>query len=159
ARVLHDGDDGDHQPLLRALRAVLGLPAAARAAAGADRDPRSLAAVPVHAQRAGRADGAHAGWAAGRGAARRTGVLGGRDALDRAPLLARRPPAFRGGRGMRRYLRLLLVQLRVSAAAAMAYRANFLLEGLMSAAWLGLTLLPLIVLYRDRESVNGWDAP
>ena len=59
---------------------------------------------------------------------------------------------------MKKYLRLLAVQLRVSAATAMAYRANFLLEGLGSFAQLGLTLLPLFVLYRARPSVNGWDA-
>jgi ABC-2 type transport system permease protein len=51
------------------------------------------------------------------------------------------------------------MQLRISAASAMAYRANFVIEGLGSAAWLGLTLLPLIVVYGERESVNGWDAP
>jgi len=60
---------------------------------------------------------------------------------------------------MMRYLRLLLVQLRMSAAAGMAYRADFLLEGLMSLASIGLTLLPLIVLYRGRDTVAGWDAP
>jgi len=60
---------------------------------------------------------------------------------------------------MRRYARLLLVQLRMSLASAMAYRANFVLDGVMSAAWLALTLLPLFVLFRERETVNGWDAP
>jgi ABC-2 type transport system permease protein len=60
---------------------------------------------------------------------------------------------------MIRYLRLLLVQLRVSAAAGMAYRADFLIEGLMSLATIGLTLLPLIVLYDGRETVAGWDEP
>jgi ABC-2 type transport system permease protein len=39
----------------------------------------------------------------------------------------------------------------------MAYRANFVIEGVMSAAWMVLTLLPLIVLYTERPSVNGWD--
>lgn len=60
---------------------------------------------------------------------------------------------------MRRYLQLLLVQMRVSAAAGMAYRADFLLEGLMSLASIGLTLLPLIVLYNNRATVAGWDYP
>jgi len=54
-------------------------------------------------------------------------------------------------------LRVMGVQLRISAAAAMAYRADFLIEGAMSAAWLALTLLPLIVLYRGRATVAGWD--
>jgi ABC-2 type transport system permease protein len=59
---------------------------------------------------------------------------------------------------MKTYLRVLAIQLRISAASAMAYRANFLLEGLGSAAWLALTLLPLVVVYSSRDSVNGWDA-
>jgi len=60
---------------------------------------------------------------------------------------------------MWRYLRLALVQLRISAAAGMAYRADFLLEGVMTLAWSGLTLLPLLVLFADREAVAGWDRP
>jgi ABC-2 type transport system permease protein len=59
---------------------------------------------------------------------------------------------------MMRYLRLAVVQLRISASAAMAYRADFLLEGLMALLWMGLTLLPLIVLYDGRDEVAGWDA-
>jgi ABC-2 type transport system permease protein len=60
---------------------------------------------------------------------------------------------------MIKYLRLLAIQLRISLASAIAYRANFILSGVMSAAWLALTLLPLIVLYDGRSTVNGWDAP
>jgi ABC-2 type transport system permease protein len=60
---------------------------------------------------------------------------------------------------MTRYLRLLAIQLRVSVAAAMAYRANFLIEGVMSLLWMALTLLPLIVLFKGRDTVAGWDAP
>ena len=60
---------------------------------------------------------------------------------------------------MIRYLRLAAVQARISAAAAMAYRADFLLEGVMAIAWMGLTLLPLIVLYNGRAEVAGWDRP
>jgi ABC-2 type transport system permease protein len=60
---------------------------------------------------------------------------------------------------MMRYLRLVLVQLRVSVATGMAYRADFLLEGVMALASIGLTLLPLVVLYNGRDTVAGWDAP
>ena len=60
---------------------------------------------------------------------------------------------------MSRYLRLLSIQLRISVASAIAYRADFVIQGVMSALWLGLTLLPLLVLYSGRSSVNGWDAP
>ena len=60
---------------------------------------------------------------------------------------------------MSRYLRLLAIQLRISLSSAMAYRANFLIEGVMTVAWLGITLLPLVVLYASRTAVSGWDAP
>jgi ABC-2 type transport system permease protein len=60
---------------------------------------------------------------------------------------------------MSRYLRLLAIQLRISVASAMAYRANFIVEGVMSTAWMGLTLLPLVVVYSGRDSVAGWSAP
>jgi len=58
---------------------------------------------------------------------------------------------------MRTYLRLFQVQLRISVASAMAYRANFLIEGVFGLAYAALTLLPLIVVYGERESFNGWD--
>jgi viologen exporter family transport system permease protein len=60
---------------------------------------------------------------------------------------------------MIRYMRLAVVQLRISAAAGMAYRADFLVEGVMAIAWMGLTLLPLMVLYDKRDAVAGWDQP
>jgi ABC-2 type transport system permease protein len=60
---------------------------------------------------------------------------------------------------VKRYLRLAVVQLRISTASAMAYRADFLIEGAMAVAWMALTLLPLIVLFDGRKSVAGWDAP
>jgi len=58
-----------------------------------------------------------------------------------------------------RYLRLAGVQLRISVAQAMAYRADFFIEGMMSAAWLFVALLPYFVLYSGRATVAGWDAP
>jgi ABC-2 type transport system permease protein len=61
---------------------------------------------------------------------------------------------------VKRYLKVIAVQLRISAASAMAYRANFVVEGVMTIAWLGLTLLPLLVLFASRDKVAGdWDAP
>jgi ABC-2 type transport system permease protein len=60
---------------------------------------------------------------------------------------------------MTRYLRLLALQFRISAASAMAYRANFLIEGVMSVAWLVLTLLPLFVVFEGRQTVAGWTWP
>jgi ABC-2 type transport system permease protein len=60
---------------------------------------------------------------------------------------------------MTRYLSLFLTNLRTSLAMAMQYRANFVIEGTLSVAWLGIALLPLIVLFEQRTSVAGWDRP
>jgi ABC-2 type transport system permease protein len=60
---------------------------------------------------------------------------------------------------MTRYLRLLSLQFRISAASAMAYRANFLVEGVMSLMWMVLTLVPLIVVFGVRDDFAGWDQP
>jgi ABC-2 type transport system permease protein len=58
-----------------------------------------------------------------------------------------------------RYLRIAGLQLRISAAAGMAYRADFLLEGALALLSLGLVLLPWLVLFDGREAVAGWDRP
>lgn len=60
---------------------------------------------------------------------------------------------------MTKYLQLAFVQLRISASSAMAYRSDFLMQGLMEVAWMALVLLPLLVLYDGRDSVAGWDQP
>jgi ABC-2 type transport system permease protein len=61
---------------------------------------------------------------------------------------------------IRRYLRLFALQFRISAAAAMAYRANFLIEGGLSALWTVLNLVPLLVVFHQREELApGWDRP
>jgi len=49
------------------------------------------------------------------------------------------------------------VQLRINLASAMAYRANFLIEGIFSIAYSALAVLPLFVVYGDGASFNGWD--
>ena len=58
-----------------------------------------------------------------------------------------------------RYVRLLGVQLRASLAISMQYRVDFLIEGLMSIWWLGWNLVPLLILYDQRDTVAGWDFP
>jgi ABC-2 type transport system permease protein len=60
---------------------------------------------------------------------------------------------------MSRYFSLFTVQLRTSVATAMQYRANFIIEAVLSVAWLAIALLPLIVLFDKRDSVAGWDRP
>lgn len=58
---------------------------------------------------------------------------------------------------MTRYLRIAVLQIRTSASAGMAYRADFLLEGALALLSLGLVLLPWIVLFDGRDTVAGWD--
>jgi ABC-2 type transport system permease protein len=56
---------------------------------------------------------------------------------------------------MRRYAALLWVQLRASLATAMQYRVDFLIEGAMSVYWLAWNLVPLLVLFDQRDLVAG----
>lgn len=58
-----------------------------------------------------------------------------------------------------RYARLLGVQVRASAVTSMQYRVDFLVEGAMSFYWLGWNLVPLLVLYSQRDTVAGWTFP
>jgi ABC-2 type transport system permease protein len=55
-----------------------------------------------------------------------------------------------------RYLRLLGVQFRASAAIAMQYRVQFLVEGALALFWTIWSLVPLLVVFQDRGSVAGW---
>lgn len=57
---------------------------------------------------------------------------------------------------MRRYLRLLAVQLRTSAALAMQYRVEFLVEGGLALFWMTWSLVPILVVFGRREAVAGW---
>jgi ABC-2 type transport system permease protein len=57
---------------------------------------------------------------------------------------------------LRRYLRLLGVQLRASSLLAMQYRGDFVIEGLISLFWTATALAPLFVVYRERQSIAGW---
>jgi ABC-2 type transport system permease protein len=58
-----------------------------------------------------------------------------------------------------RYVRLLGVQLRASLLLAMQYRLDFALDALMSLFWTATALVPLLVLYEQRERVAGWTRP
>ncbi len=57
---------------------------------------------------------------------------------------------------MARYLQLLGVQFRASAASAMQYRAAFLVEGALSLFWAGWSLVPVLVLFGHRPVLQGW---
>lgn len=60
---------------------------------------------------------------------------------------------------MRRYLRLLGVQIRTSALLGMQYRLDFILDALMSLFWTASSLVPLLVLFHNRDSIGGWSWP
>jgi ABC-2 type transport system permease protein len=62
-------------------------------------------------------------------------------------------------RNFRRYASLLAVQLRTSFAMAVQYRFDFFIEGLLAVIWLGITLVPLLVVFARRTSVAGWSYP
>lgn len=56
-------------------------------------------------------------------------------------------------------MRLLRVQMAMSATTAMQYRTDFLLKGAMALFWLLVTLVPLLVVFSQRNSVAGWSYP
>lgn len=57
---------------------------------------------------------------------------------------------------LRRYARLFFVQLRMSLLVAMQYRADFLVEGLISLFFTATALVPLFVIFGDRSAIAGW---
>lgn len=57
---------------------------------------------------------------------------------------------------MRRYLRLLGLQLRVSLALGMQYRWEFVVDGLMTLLWTAIGIVPLHVAFAGRPPIEGW---
>ncbi len=58
---------------------------------------------------------------------------------------------------LRRYLRLLGVRFQASGLLAMQYRADFLVDGVISVFWMVTALLPLFVVFQDKQrSIEGW---
>jgi ABC-2 type transport system permease protein len=57
---------------------------------------------------------------------------------------------------VRRYLRLLLLQLRISLALGAQYRWDFLINGGLSVIWIALGMVPLYVALHARPPVEGW---
>ncbi|MDQ3034507.1 MAG: ABC-2 family transporter protein [Myxococcota bacterium] len=60
---------------------------------------------------------------------------------------------------MLRHLRLLGVQLRLSAVIAMQYRWEFLLDGFFSVFWTITALLPLWLVFEERPLIAGYTYP
>lgn len=58
-----------------------------------------------------------------------------------------------------RYARLFRVQVRMSLLVGMQYRYDFLIDGLLSLFWTVTALVPLFVIFHEREAVAGWSFP
>jgi ABC-2 type transport system permease protein len=58
-----------------------------------------------------------------------------------------------------RYARLFRVQVRMSLLVGMQYRYDFLIDGLLSIFWTITALVPLFVIFHDRETIAGWSFP
>ncbi len=82
------------------------------------------------------------------------------------PVHARSPRAVAAGaaalRGLRRmtggarYWRLFRIQVRISVLLGLQYRADFVLDGVVSLFWTLTALVPLFTVYHLRQSVAGW---
>jgi len=60
---------------------------------------------------------------------------------------------------MSRVFRVVRAQLRASLAIALQYRFEFTVEGALALLWMGVTLVPLLVVFGTREAVAGWTFP
>ena len=57
---------------------------------------------------------------------------------------------------LRRYSRILGIQLRASLTLAVQFRLDFVVEGLLSLFWAAIALVPLLVVFHGRPAVAGW---
>ena len=57
---------------------------------------------------------------------------------------------------MRRYLRLLLVQIRAALLVSVQYRVDFLVDAAIEILWTSTVLAPLLVVFRLRAGIAGW---
>jgi ABC-2 type transport system permease protein len=58
-----------------------------------------------------------------------------------------------------RYAGLFGVQLRMATLAAMQYRIDFIVRGVIAFLWSAMTLIPLLVVFGVRKQVAGWSFP
>jgi ABC-2 type transport system permease protein len=59
---------------------------------------------------------------------------------------------------VRRYLRLLVVQLRAAGLLSLQYRLDFIIQTFMVVVWSATALAPLLVLFEMRSSVAGFSS-
>jgi ABC-2 type transport system permease protein len=60
---------------------------------------------------------------------------------------------------MKRTLAIVRAQLRASIALALQYRVEFIVEGALAILWMGVTLVPVLVVFGTRSAVEGWTFP
>jgi ABC-2 type transport system permease protein len=60
---------------------------------------------------------------------------------------------------MKRLLAVVRAQLRASAALALQYRVEFVVEGALAVLWVGVTLVPIVVVFGRTDSIAGWSFP
>lgn len=60
---------------------------------------------------------------------------------------------------MKRLLAVVGAQLHASLALALQYRLDFVVEGLLAILWMGVTLVPVLVVFGARPEVAGWTFP
>jgi ABC-2 type transport system permease protein len=60
---------------------------------------------------------------------------------------------------VRRYARILAVQLRLSAILSLQYRADFVSDGVTSLFWLFFNVAPLLAAFHYRQAIAGWALP
>jgi len=66
------------------------------------------------------------------------------------------PPARRDPGGVASYLRLLAVQLRVSATVSATYRLQFVMDGVLAILGMFGRVIPLFVALHGRPAIGGW---
>ena len=60
---------------------------------------------------------------------------------------------------MKRLLAIVRAQLRASAALALQYRVEFVVEGVLAVLWVAVTLIPILVVFGRTEAIAGWSFP
>jgi len=60
---------------------------------------------------------------------------------------------------MKRLFAIVRAQLRASAALALQYRVEFIVEGALAILWVGVTLVPVLVVFGRTDVLAGWTYP
>jgi ABC-2 type transport system permease protein len=60
---------------------------------------------------------------------------------------------------MKRLFAIVRAQLRASAALALQYRLEFVVEGALAVLWVGVTLIPILVVFGRTQAIAGWSFP